>query len=87
MSGDVEASCITLCETLERSGCLIKVLKSTLPAQGGRLLDHADRSTKSVKTVESHKTHLMQQLDVHSTAALIKFTITEGLAGAESGLP
>jgi hypothetical protein len=28
----------------------------------------------------------MEQLDVHSTADLIKFAIAEGLASAESGL-
>jgi len=40
----------------------------------------------SVKTVEFHKARLMEQLDLHSTAALIKFAIAEGLASAESGL-
>jgi DNA-binding NarL/FixJ family response regulator len=40
----------------------------------------------SVKTVEFHKGRLMEQLDVHSTADLIKFAIAEGLASAESGL-
>ncbi|MDH5253221.1 MAG: response regulator transcription factor [Nitrospira sp.] len=40
----------------------------------------------SVKTVEFHKARLMEQLDLHSTAALIKFAIAEGLASAEAGL-
>ncbi|MDH4329735.1 MAG: helix-turn-helix transcriptional regulator, partial [Nitrospira sp.] len=41
----------------------------------------------SVKTVEFHKARLMEQLDLHSTPALIKFAIAEGLASAEFGLP
>jgi RNA polymerase sigma factor (sigma-70 family) len=40
----------------------------------------------SVKTVEFHKARLMEELDLHSTSALIKFAITEGLASTESGL-
>lgn len=40
----------------------------------------------SVKTIEFHKARLMEQLDLHSTAALIKFAIAEGLASVESGL-
>ena len=38
----------------------------------------------SVKTVEFHKARLMEQLDLHSTPALIKFAIAEGLVSAES---
>ncbi|MDP3090546.1 MAG: response regulator transcription factor [Nitrospira sp.] len=38
----------------------------------------------SVKTVEFHKARIMEQLDLHSTPALIKFAIAEGLASAES---
>jgi DNA-binding NarL/FixJ family response regulator len=34
----------------------------------------------SVKTVDFHKTRLMQQLDVHTTAELIRYAITQGLA-------
>lgn len=40
----------------------------------------------SVKTIEFHKARLMEQLNLHSTPALIKFAITEGLASVESGL-
>ena len=38
----------------------------------------------SVKTVEFHKARLMEQLDLHSTPALIRFAIAEGLVNAES---
>ncbi|MDH5498469.1 MAG: LuxR C-terminal-related transcriptional regulator, partial [Nitrospira sp.] len=40
----------------------------------------------SVKTVEFHKTRLMEQLDLHSTLALAKYAIAEGLVHAETGL-
>lgn len=39
----------------------------------------------SVKTVEFHKARLMEQLEVHSTADLIKFAIAEGLASSDTG--
>lgn len=35
----------------------------------------------SVKTVQFHKTCLMQQLDIHTTAELMRYAITQGLAG------
>jgi len=38
-----------------------------------------------VKTVEFHKARLMEQLDVHSTADLIKLAIAEGLATTDTG--
>ncbi len=38
----------------------------------------------SVKTVEFHKTSLMAVLDLHSTAALVRYAITQGLASTES---
>jgi len=39
----------------------------------------------SVKTVEFHKARLMEQLNLHSTADLMKFAITEGLAAIDTG--
>lgn len=35
----------------------------------------------SVKTIEFHKTCLMKQLDLHTTAELMRYGITHGLAG------
>jgi DNA-binding NarL/FixJ family response regulator len=35
----------------------------------------------SVKTVQFHKTCLMQELDVHTTAELMRYAIAQGLAG------
>jgi DNA-binding NarL/FixJ family response regulator len=37
----------------------------------------------SVKTVQFHKTCLMQELNIHSTAELMRYAITQGLASAE----
>jgi len=34
----------------------------------------------SVKTVQFHKTCLMQELDIHTTAELMRYAITQGLA-------
>lgn len=34
----------------------------------------------SVKTIDFHKTRLMEQLDIHTTAELMRYAITQGLA-------
>ena len=33
----------------------------------------------SVKTAESHRTRLMEKLDVHETASLVRYAIRTGL--------
>ncbi|MCP9448329.1 MAG: LuxR C-terminal-related transcriptional regulator, partial [Nitrospira sp.] len=38
----------------------------------------------SVKTVEFHKARLMEELNFHSTAELMRYAITQGLADSES---
>jgi DNA-binding NarL/FixJ family response regulator len=55
-----------------------------LIAEGKSTKDVAIVLNVSVKTVEFHKARLMEQLDLHSTPALIKFAIAEGLVNAES---
>jgi DNA-binding CsgD family transcriptional regulator len=35
-----------------------------------------------VKTAESHRTRLMQKLDIHSTATLVRYAIRSGLVDA-----
>jgi RNA polymerase sigma factor (sigma-70 family) len=57
-----------------------------LVGEGKSTKDIATLLNVSVKTVEFHKARLMEELDLHSTSALIKFAITEGLASTESGL-
>ena len=56
-----------------------------LIGEGKSTKDIATLLKVSVKTVEFHKGRLMEQLDVHSTADLIKFAISEGLAATDTG--
>lgn len=55
-----------------------------LIGEGKGLKDIATLLNLSVKTVEFHKTCLMEQLNLHSQATLIRFAIAEGLVSAES---
>lgn len=55
-----------------------------LIAEGKSTKEVGDLLCVSVKTVDFHKARIMEQLDLHSTPALIKFAIAEGLASAES---
>ncbi|WP_455243519.1 LuxR C-terminal-related transcriptional regulator, partial [Petrachloros mirabilis] len=54
-----------------------------LIAEGKATKEVAMLLNVSVKTVEFHKARLMEQLDLHSTPALIRFAIAEGLVNAE----
>jgi DNA-binding NarL/FixJ family response regulator len=38
----------------------------------------------SVKTVETHRTHLMGRLDIHDVAGLVRFAIRIGLVQTDS---
>ncbi len=38
----------------------------------------------SVKTVESHRTHLMNRLDIHDVAGLVRYAVRTGLIDVES---
>ncbi|MEO5864778.1 MAG: response regulator transcription factor [Nitrospiraceae bacterium] len=55
-----------------------------LVAEGRSTKDVANLLSISAKTVEFHKNRIMEQLDLHSTPALIKFAIAEGLVCMES---
>ena len=52
-----------------------------LVAEGKGTKDIATILSISVKTVEFHKSRLMQQLDLHTTADLTKYAITHGITG------
>ena len=56
-----------------------------LVGEGKGTKDIATLLNVSVKPVEFHKARLMEQLEVHSTADLIKFAIAEGLASSDTG--
>lgn len=50
-----------------------------LIAEGHSTRDIAERLYISVKTVETHRSHLMEKLDLHSTAELVKYAIRKGV--------
>jgi len=50
-----------------------------LLSEGHPAVDIASRLKVSVKTVGTHREHLMQKLDTHSLAGLTKFAIREGV--------
>jgi DNA-binding NarL/FixJ family response regulator len=52
-----------------------------LVAEGRTTKEIATILNISVKTVEFHKFRIMEQLDLHSTADLIKYALTDGLTG------
>ena len=55
-----------------------------LIAEGKSTKEVATLLNVSVKTVEFHKARMMEQLELHSTTALIKFAISEGLVTPEA---
>ena len=52
-----------------------------LVAEGRGTKEIATILNVSVKTVEFHRSRIMQQLDIHSTADLTKYAITHGITG------
>lgn len=59
-----------------------QVLK--LVAEGNTMQQIADILSLSIKTVMTHRTNLMEKLDIHNKTELIKFAIRKGLIRAES---
>jgi DNA-binding NarL/FixJ family response regulator len=55
-----------------------------LIAEGNTTKEIAIRLNLSVKTVEMHRSHLMDQLDIHDVAGLVRFAIRTGLVSANS---
>ncbi|MBU2430898.1 MAG: response regulator transcription factor, partial [Proteobacteria bacterium] len=58
----------------------IEVLQ--LIAEGYRSRKIADKLNISVKTVDIHRTHLKEKLNIHTIAQLTKFAISEGVTPA-----
>lgn len=52
-----------------------------LVAEGRGTKEIATILSVSVKTVEFHRSRIMQQLDIHTTADLTKYAITHGITG------
>jgi DNA-binding NarL/FixJ family response regulator len=53
-----------------------------LVAEGKSTKEVASLLGISVKTAESHRTRLMQQLDVHETASLVRYALRHGIVEA-----
>ena len=58
-----------------------------LVAEGHTVKEIAAQLGISVRTVEFHKGRIMEQLDIHSTAELVKYALTHGLIVASSSSP
>ena len=54
-----------------------------LIAEGKANKEIAERLYLSVKTVETHKAHLMEKLNLHTTTDLIKYAIQKGIINIE----
>lgn len=50
-----------------------------LIAEGKSTKDIASVLAISVKTAESHRTRLMQKLDIHETASLVRYAVRQGI--------
>jgi DNA-binding NarL/FixJ family response regulator len=53
-----------------------------LIAEGNTTKDIAAKLKLSVKTVETHRAQLMDRLDIHDVAGLVRFAIRVGLIAA-----
>jgi DNA-binding NarL/FixJ family response regulator len=53
-----------------------------LIAEGKSTKDAASLLGISVKTAESHRTRLMQKLDIHETASLVRYAVRRGIVQA-----
>ena len=53
-----------------------------LVAEGKTTKEIATLLGVSVKTAESHRSHVMQKLDIHETASLVRYAIRRGLIDA-----
>lgn len=54
-----------------------------LIAEGGSTKEIARKLNVSVKTVETHRAQLMERLDIHDVAGLVRFAVRHGLVGTE----
>ena len=52
--------------------------------EGNSTKDIARRLDLSVKTVESHRSELMERLDIHDVTGLVRFAIRHGLISPDA---
>ena len=74
-----ELSASAFSKLTEREREIVQLL-----AEGQSTKEIADRLCLSVKTVGTHREHLMSKLHIHSLAQLTKYAIREGLTSVES---
>jgi DNA-binding NarL/FixJ family response regulator len=55
-----------------------------LIAEGHTTKDISQRLNLSVRTVETHRTELMQRLDIHDVAGLVRYAIRTGLVSPDT---
>ena len=53
----------------------------TLICSGCTNREVAEKLSLSINTVETHRKHIIEKLDLHSTAELVRYAIRNGLAG------
>ena len=85
LSPGVSAAVLEACGSKKYHGDLLtsrekEVLQ--LVAEGKTTKEIAALLGVSVKTVESHRTHVMRKLDIHETASLVRYAIRRGLIEA-----
>ena len=83
---DVLSSCFQpLSQSPLHSGSLTPRQREVLQlvAEGKSTKEIATILNISIKTVEFHKSHIMRELDLHTTAALTKYAIAHGLVTPE----
>ena len=54
-----------------------------LIAEGHSNKEIADRLLVGVRTIETHREHIMRKLNIHTVAGLTKFTIVSGMIPLE----
>ena len=54
-----------------------------LIAEGSSTKDIARKLNLSVKTIETHRAQLMERLDIHDVAGLVRFAVRHGLVGTD----
>jgi DNA-binding NarL/FixJ family response regulator len=54
-----------------------------LIAEGDSTKEIAHRLSLSVKTIETHRMHLMARLNIHDVAGLVRYALRNGLISAE----
>ena len=74
-----ESGALAFSKLTEREREIVQLL-----AEGQTTKEIAERLCLSVKTVGTHREHLMAKLHVHSLAQLTKYAIREGLTSVES---